>query len=707
MAASGLTVAHAAATQTGPTAEAATVGEVVVTAQRRSERLLDVPIAITSVSADQLASSGIGGATDLGLITPGLNFAVQGAFAQPTIRGIGTTVTGPGADANVSLYVDGVYQPNQTGNLFDFNNIERIDVLKGPQGTLFGRNATGGAITIKTRDPSSTPVGELSASYGSFNEIKVSGYGSTGIAPHLASDIAFLFKEDDGYVKNDFTGKEIARAHVGSVRSKLLFTPNENLRIMLSGIYSDDRDNSPFSVKPLAGNNNLASQVTIPTDPYHTALSLNPAIRTKSYGASLNISDKTAYGTFSSISSYERVEPYLFVDIDNTILPVSAAIILDPEKTTTQEFNFASNPMGAFSWIGGTYFYWDDAGIDLTATTGAPAKTVAHVVGRVKTDAEAVFAEGNYDVTSKLRLILGLRYSSEEKRALGTVAGLPIYLVNTQKRWDYTTPRASLKYAIDLYSNVYATYSEGFKSGNYNLSALSSTPANPEVVKSYEAGYKYARGRFSFNTSAYYYDYKNIQVQIQVNNNGVLSTVLQNAATANIYGLDADFKAQLTDNWRVDAGAAWTHARYDSYNSALITTPIFKTVNGVVYSNGNSVLAGSAGGNDMIRTPEFTGNVTLTYVHDLPVGSVEASGTTSYNGGFFWDPGNRVKQDAYTIVNAQISWLSSDRRLKLTAWGRNLADEKYCFYSNQTSTGDSCAIGRPLSVGLAASWKFN
>ena len=140
MAASGLTVAHAAATQTGPTAEAATVGEVVVTAQRRSERLLDVPIAITSVSADQLASSGIGGATDLGLITPGLNFAVQGAFAQPTIRGIGTTVTGPGADANVSLYVDGVYQPNQTGNLFDFNNIERIDVLKGPQGTLFGRN---------------------------------------------------------------------------------------------------------------------------------------------------------------------------------------------------------------------------------------------------------------------------------------------------------------------------------------------------------------------------------------------------------------------------------------------------------------------------------------------------------------------------------------------------------------------------------------
>ena len=250
-------------------------------------------------------------------------------------------------------------------------------------------------------------------------------------------------------------------------------------------------------------------------------------------------------------------------------------------------------------------------------------------------------------------------------------------------------------------------YSEGFKSGNYNLSALSSTPANPEVVKSYEAGYKYARGRFSFNTSAYYYDYKNIQVQIQVNNNGVLSTVLQNAATANIYGLDADFKAQLTDNWRVDAGAAWTHARYDSYNSALITTPIFKTVNGVVYSNGNSVLAGSAGGNDMIRTPEFTGNVTLTYVHDLPVGSVEASGTTSYNGGFFWDPGNRVKQDAYTIVNAQISWLSSDRRLKLTAWGRNLADEKYCFYSNQTSTGDSCAIGRPLSVGLAASWKFN
>ncbi|MBV9511012.1 MAG: TonB-dependent receptor, partial [Caulobacteraceae bacterium] len=442
----------------------------MVTAQRREERLKDVPIAITAVSGQQLSKAGITSVTDLGLVTPGLNFAVQGAFAEPTIRGIGTSVTGAGADANVSLYLDGVYQPSQTANLFDLNNVQSVEVLKGPQGTLFGRNATGGAITITTLDPSFHPSADVSAGYGSFNEVRLNGYATGPISQDIAGDLAVQYKRDDGYIYNVNTGHEDANADTISLRSKLLFKPTDKLSFVLGGNYSNIQDSSPFSVKPVHNDNPFAETVNFPSNPYDIDLTDDPTIRTVSDGINLHAKYASDIGTFTSITSYERIVAYLNADIDNSPIFTSGAHIPSQEETVTQELNYASPQMGPFSWVGGVYFYWDNTGEHVTITSGAvPAPHIAaDIIGRVRTDAEAAFAEGNYDFTDRLRLIAGVRYSTEEKRAGVDLSGVPGTNWSDRHRWFSVTPRGSLRYSLDPYSNVYLTISQGFKSGNYN-----------------------------------------------------------------------------------------------------------------------------------------------------------------------------------------------------------------------------------------------
>jgi len=688
------------ASERAPTAQ---LSEIVVTAQRREERLTDVPIAITAVSGATLEKAGVNAGLQLGLITPGLNFAVQGAFAQPTIRGIGTSLTGSGADANVAIYVDGVYQPNQSGNLMEFNNVERIEVLKGPQGTLFGRNATGGAIRIITRDPAFSPEAEVNLSYGRFNDRKASFYGTAPLTDTVAVNIAGLLRKDDGYIDNVFLHNKTGHAVVAAVRSKLLVQPTDRLKFVLAGNYSNSNDNSPFAVNPLNGNSVYVQQgAVIPRGTYVTSLSFDPDIKVKSRGLSLTASYKTDLGTFTSITSYQELRPFLWSDIDNTSLFANHLTLLNVENTFTQEVTYASAYDGPLNWIGGVFLYRDKTKLDLQIFSGAapPPFRVVAIEGYIKTDAAAAFAEVNYDVTDRLHLIGGLRYSDEEKQALG---GTPVAtVVNTKAKWHALTPRFSARYALDPATNVYATYSRGFKSGNYNLSGLSSTPVNPEKVDAYELGLKHSAGPLRINTSAYYYDYKDIQVQIQTNAGGVARSVLQNAATAKIYGLDFDGAYTFDENWSAMAGAAYTHARYNSYKNALITTPIF--INGL--PAGNSQVAGDASGNKMIRTPEFTANLTLNYRQELAEGEFEASSTVAYSSGFYWDPGNKLKEPAYTVVNGRLAWTEPKKRYRVSVWGNNLTNKKYLFYANNTTTGDLGVYAKPTTYGVALDLYF-
>jgi iron complex outermembrane receptor protein len=685
------------------------VAEVVVTAQRREERLTDVPIAISSQTGAQLTAAGINTAQGLSLVVPGLNYATQGAFAQPTIRGIGTSLTGPGADANVALYIDGVYQPNQTGNILDLNNIANVEVLKGPQGTLFGRNATGGAILVTTLDPSPTPVAILGISYGRFNEVKANAYVNAALSDSIYGNLALYLRRDDGYVKNVTDNHEISQADTKAVRGKLSFRPTDNFSVLFSANYTDASDNSTYGNKPLNGDTSsaralAAAGLAIPSGPYDVALNGDPTIRTISYGGAITTKYASSIGTFTSISSIEKVRSDLNVDIDNTPILASALQIIGPDLTATQEFDFASKNTGPLNWIAGAYYYYDLSSVDVAAETGSFSNVIARVKAATSTTAWSIFAEGNYKITDQLKLTLGGRFSSERKIGKGYFDS--IELLDAKRQWTSFTPRAVLSYKINSNNNVYFSFSEGFKSGNFNVAAFSPVPVSPETIDAYELGFKHAAGPLTVNLSTYYYDYKNLQIQIQQNVNNVATLLWKNAAAATIYGFDADLTARLNTYVRVRGGLAYTHAVYDNYDNAIESRPAFVTVNGVTYSNGNTETAVNASGQALIRAPVFTANFTPSFEYPLPIGRLVANMTVAYNSGFDWEVGNYWRQPAYTILNANVGWVSSDDRYRVSIWGTNLTNTKYYIYENPTLTGTGHDIARPWSAGASMEVTF-
>jgi len=231
-------------------------GEIIVTAQRRAERLIDVPISISALSGNALEQAGIRSTEDLTAVIPGLNFATNGAFAQPTVRGIGTTVTSAGNDANVAIYIDGVYQPNQIANFSDLVDLEQVEVLKGPQGTLFGRNATGGAIRVTTKRPSFTPEARLTASYGRFDDVRLTAFGTAPLSDEIAVSFAFLYGDDQGYVRNIGTGNRVADSNAMSIRGKILLQPTDGLEFILTASRTERSANPAFTLGVLDGNSN-------------------------------------------------------------------------------------------------------------------------------------------------------------------------------------------------------------------------------------------------------------------------------------------------------------------------------------------------------------------------------------------------------------------------------------------------------------------
>lgn len=675
-------------------------GEVVVTAQRREERLRDVPISVTAVTADMLEESGVSGATELAAVTPGMTYPVSGAFAQPTIRGIGTTVTSAGSDANVALYVDGVYMPSQAGNIFEFNNIQRIEVLKGPQGTLFGRNATGGAISITTLAPSQTPTARLGASYGELNERRVNAYGSTGFTDAIAGDIALMYRADDGYSTDANTGADLAWNEDFAVRSQVRFDLSDRFTVTVAGDYNEHADTIGYALKPLNGNTSVTGAV-IPSDPREASLSFEPEFDTLARGASV----RARYGfdalTVTSTSAWRLTDAHFLTDLDRTAQANSFAQFDTRQRTFIQELNFAGELSERLSWIGGLFYYDDAAYNENPITNGAPG-----VQARIGAEAIAAYAELQFNVSDRLTLIGGTRYSTEERTydAIRLATGAT---VSASDEWSAWTPRVAARYALTDSTNIYASFSQGFKSGTYNATGFSTTPVNPEYVDAYEIGLKYFAGGVSFNTSAFFYSYEDIQIQAIQVSTGL--TALTNAAEAEVTGVDAEFSVPLGENWSLRGGAAYLQTEYTSFPGALITTPVTNPATCGVRPApcGNTQAAGDASGNEMVRSPELTLNLGLGYEAPFAGGSLAANLSAYHNGGFYWDVGNRLKEDAYTTFNGRIAWGPENGNWEVALWGRNLTDELYAAYTVDTTAGDSVAYARPRTIGVSFDLRLN
>jgi iron complex outermembrane receptor protein len=695
-------LAPGAALAQSTVADGAQVAEIVVTAQRREERLSQVPFSVTALTGSQLEKSGVSGATDLALKTPGLQYPVSGAFAQPTIRGIGTTVTSAGSDANVALYIDGVYMPSQAGNIFDFNSIARIEVLKGPQGTLYGRNATGGAISITTLDPTPGLLGKVSASYGSFHDLKAQAFVNVGFGDRIAANLAYLHHSDGGYARDVLRGGRLATYDENAVRGKLRIEATDAIDLTLSADWARKTDLSGYTLKPYRGNVGTIGAI-VPSDPRQFALSFQPDFETESRG----VSAKGVYRlngdyTVTALSSWRRVDAHFLTDLDRTQVAASRAEFETRQQTVTQELNLAGSPSDRFSFVAGAFYYYDRANNDNLRTNNVPG-----VIGMVQSRAAAAYVQGQYDLTDRLTLIAGTRYSSEE-RLFAARRPTPAATLEASKTWNAWTPRVSVRYALDDATNAYATYSRGFKSGTYNVSTFSGVPVNPESVDAFEVGVKHFRGGRSFNASAFHYTYDDIQIQAISLATGL--TALTNAAQARIYGVEADFAWPITRELTLDGGAAYTHSEYNRFAGALLTTPRITAAQCGANPNrpcGNVQAPGDASGNTMIRSPEVTANLTLSYERPFAGGELEASATAYYNSGFYWDVGNRLKQPAYATLNGRLSWGPESRRWRIALWGRNLANELYAAYAVDTTAADAVAYARPRSVGVQLDLKFD
>lgn len=675
-------------------------GEIVVTAQRRSERLSDVPISVTALSSAQITAAGVDSTYALQQVTPGLRMERLGAYTQPSIRGVTAGATSPGAEANVAIYVDGIYQPNQAANTIELPDVARVEVSKGPQGTLFGRNATGGAIQIFTREPSYDPHASFTVGYGSYDNLLIKGFAAAPLIDNkLAISIAGLYEDMDGWNHDLLKGGKIGKVQSRLIRGKLLFEPTETVKFVLSGQYSHRHDESLFAYSALNGNTAgaapiFASNGPIATKPYDVSVNTASIVDTKSWNVALRGSiDLGGIGTLSSLTAYARTDLQISADGDASPTQLISFTIQSPDKNFTQEINFASEKFGPVQVIAGLFYYSDSSGYDPLVGFFPGSFTN---FSDVTVKAYAAYAEANVDILPGLVGIAGVRYSNE-KRTVQYTGGDAAFYVGTalhEKTFDAFTPRFSLRYEVAPRTNVYATYSKGFKSGVYDLNSTATSPVNPETIQAFEVGIKTGQRTFNLSAAAFYYNYKNLQVQ--VNTGGF--DALQNAGGAHNYGFDIEGSVHVTPDFSLSGGLAYLHARYTNYPNASILVPRA--------GGGNDNVSANLGGFQVTRAPNWTLNLAATYEHEFAFGTVGASANLYHADDVPLEQSGRVRQPAYTQINAQFSLSPANTNFKFTVWGKNLADEKVIQGSFFTGAGDQVSYAPPRTFGGTIGYAF-
>jgi iron complex outermembrane receptor protein len=677
--------------------------EVVVTAERRDESLQSVPISVSVLTGNVALRSGIATSEDLSLAVPGLQMDLDGIGLSPFLRGVGSTFYSPGAESSVAIYVDGEYLPSEA-TLFNLNNIDRVEVLKGPQGTLFGRNATGGVIQVITKDPSNEPSADLSVGYGNYDTSVVNFYGTTGVAAGLATDLA-VYADDNsnGWGHNLFNGdKDYAYENI-DVRNTWLWQPQQSTRIKLALDYEDTTNEAGLGFKPLPGTV-MDAGTTYPGF-YNTDANLQDRTVMHQGGASLQVSQDLQFATFKSISTYRELRPNFILDQDASPLPIVDIHIFDPDNSITQELQLISPESSRLQWIGGFFYYHDVAGLaplDISGLAAAPFSLIA-MAARQHTESYAGYAQATFAVAPDTHLTTGIRYTDDQRSIGGTTSaeGVGVLASGAQSaQFDKVTWRLALDHQFTPDVLGYISDNRGFKSGTFNTSAYSQPAVKPEVLDAYEIGLKseYLDHRVRANLAGYYYQYDDLQVSELVAG----SQIVLNAAKAEIYGLDADFTVLPIHDLTLNASFALIHGRYTSFPDA----PYFPAVTATGCSPGVGAIGScttDATGLDTVHTPSLSLNLSADYAKPTSIGPFDISTVFYHSDGFFWDPANQVRQPTYSLYNASIGWMNPLERFGVRLWGKNLGGAKYYSYAIAQTLGEDFSPAPPRTYGVTIS----
>ena len=699
------------APQSQSTAASQTLEEVVVTAQHRSENEQDVPISISTLTGAQLRQDNVTNIRDLTVTTPSLVMGGVGANLAPAIRGVHSDQNDPGNDPNVALYVDGVYMPNQITNNMALEDVSRIEVLEGPQGTLFGRNATGGAIRIFTLEPSLDKfTGYVDAGGGNYGHATADAFTSYPLINNeLAVSLSGHYDRIDGYNYNVVTQTETDPSEEHVLRLKVLAKPIDSLTIEPFGVLVHSFDGDGTAYLALNGNSyarNIPGAI-IPSQPYtYTTATAPSAMRANAYTSGLRINWSTDYGDLSSLTAYISENDYYSNDASASSINVLSYPVFETDYTTQQELTFASKKIGQFSFTSGANYYQDSGRYDPLILEGLfIGPTPEYGWFKQHTNAYGIFSEVDWTPTDRITLIAGNRYSSERRAAYGTYyftsarpGDLPPIGVPTT--FDDNTPRASIRYRLtEQDDNVYFTYSQGFKSGGFDLAGVQATPYLPEKLDSYEVGLKTSPERmFSANFALYYYNYTNLQVAVL---NGLTNSTT-NAASARVYGAEAQLMARLTPEFTLRAGLSYLNSMYVNYPDAPALVPI----GGPSCMCGNESSLQNFSGRNTPFAPRNSGSVTGNYKTTLSAGTLDLSASFYYTARYLLLADGDLYQNPYQTLALRASFRPTDSKFTVYAWGKNVTSKEYIAYGFSSVAADSFLYARPATYGAGVKFDF-
>ena len=705
----GLWVESAMAQQTvaQPGSDTATAnsdqnGDIVVTAQRRSERLSQVPISISAIDAPALTTAGVSSTISLAKVTPGLVAVSQGFNFSVAIRGISSTGNAVGDETNVALYVDGVYVSTPTVGLFSLNNIERIEVLKGPQGTLFGRNATGGAIRVITKAPSQTASLDASVDYSpSFQARRGQLYVTGGLTSTISADAAIYYFQDDGYITNKnplWMGGKIGRSRSFSARSKIAWQPSTDFTATLALDHSDSKASyflSPRNTNLSATIGNLTGFRS--TGPWESSRTFEPTNHVKSDGVSLTAKwQATPHLLVSSITAYNDIKSDNVLDFDNTYL--NQAVLEAPYRTKafSQEVTLTTDFDGIADFAGGVFYY------DVTncacnlKLTFQPSTIVTSYDQHTAVHSLAGFGELTLRPTPRLQLIGGLRYTDERKHNYG-VSRVPAFTNDRRDRFSNVSARVSARYTLnDDDANVYVTYSTGFKSGAYPSLSPTTPVTRPEKIRALEGGLKMplAQGRILLTAAAFHYNYTDIQLSsLDIN---TATSSLQNAGKAKVSGAELSVSGKIGSRLTLNSGISWMpEAKYTEYLNAAIVRP---NAAGTSLENAFVNLSGTR----LVRAPEVTVNLGANYTTPLLGGEASFSTNYYYSSRVVLAASGRLAQKPYHTLDLRVAFTPERSPVELSVYATNVTNTYYANGGQSSSAADSFYSARPREIGFGA-----
>jgi iron complex outermembrane recepter protein len=721
-------------------AESGALQEITVTAQRRAENLQKVPLTVTAMSSAQLENNGIASSNELGQVTPGLQIR-QDVFATlPSIRGVGSSFYGPAFENPVAVYVDGIYLASSAGLDTSLANIDHIEVLKGPQGTLFGRNSTGGLIQVVTAAPKQEFEGRASINYGNFNTGGADLYLTGGLSDTVAADIAIHDEQQGtGYGKNLFTGNDTNRANNNiSLRSKIVWTPDDLTSVSLATSYSYRDGSSIFSLGVRSGQSVYDSvyQALFHAPPvnfggfYDINQSVDPYSRIYTWGAAITAQRDVGFAFLKSITSFQGTTFDSHNKLDQ--VPYSFVTLVHGQmfsRPFSQEVQLASKGQGKLKWTTGLFYYhakdgWNPLDVELgqdgaSILLGLPVYPVGSATyDAIITDSDAAYAQATYEFVPGTRLTLGGRYTYETRSISGgannivggevvSVTPVPTPGLGIPDNISFNNFSYRVAMEQDFTDDVlgYISFSTGFKSGSYNATTPSNPPFSPEKIGAAEVGLKTElfEHKLRLNPAIYYYKYTNIQVGVY----NATSELVANAAAARIYGADLDAEWRATDDLSITAGASYIHDRFLEYPDAPYTYE-FPGCAPVAAPNAADLCQGSANGKRLPNTPDFTAYVGANWTHDFAFGRIGVNSSIYHSSRWYGlvDNNPQLSQKPYQLLNTTLSWTPVGSNLKFSIWGKNILGQEISNTQIISGGGAGYTVMAPATYGGRVDYSF-